>query len=175
MEYKRPYYRIIGDTLSGFMEGYDGSSWEFNRSKGYYRTEGEAAKATERGAEFDLSFVDHQQKGITLEFGGRTQIQSQEYYKLTATFPEGDAKTYYFDTHQFLPRYMTKTMPLHAIGRPIDYLVGISDYRRVENILIPFSQIERNVHTGAMVNATIIDTIILNSDIPLDRFSPLKP
>lgn len=33
MEYKRPYYRIIGDTLSGFMEGYDGNSWEFSRAK----------------------------------------------------------------------------------------------------------------------------------------------
>lgn len=174
MEYKRPYYRIIGDTLTDFAEGFDGEAWEYSKQKGYYRTEGEAAKATKRGAEFDLSFIDYNQKGNKLEFKGTTKLQGQDFYELIVTFPNGDAKKYYFDTYSVLPRFMTKTMPLHAIGEPIDYLVSISDYRKVGNILMPFTQVERNIHTGKMVNATIIDTIIVNNEIPLNRFSPIK-
>lgn len=174
MEYKRPYFRIIGDTASGFAEGFDGKSWEYNSKKGYYRSEGEAAKATERGSEFDQSFIDYEKKGNKIEFNDKKRIQGEEYYELVLTYPNGDVKKYYFDIHNFLPQYMTKTMPLHAVGNPIDYLVSISDYRLVGNILMPFAQIERDIHTGKMVNATIIDNIAINKEIPTERFSPIN-
>ena len=173
-EFKRPYYRIVGDTARGFAEGFDGKSWEYNKKKGYYRSEGEADKATLRGAEFDESFIDYKEKGYEVEFKGITVLENQEYYELLMKYPEGDVKRYFFDKSNYLPRYMTKSMPLHAVGEPIDYLVSITDYRKVGNVLFPFSKIERNVHTGQMVNSTLTDTIILNEDIPLSLFSPVN-
>jgi hypothetical protein len=172
MEYKRPYYRMIGDTAKGFAEGFDGKSWEYQKAKGFYRSEGEAEKATLRGAEFDESFIDYKDKGYNAEFKGLFEIESQDYYELVLKYPEGDVKRYFFDTEYYLPRYMSKTMPLHAVGEPIDYLVTITDYRTVGKVLFPFSRIERNIKTGQMVNSTLIDTIILNREIPMVRFSP---
>lgn len=173
-EFKRPYYRVVGDNARGFAEGFDGKSWEYNKKKGYYRSEGEAEKATLRGAEFDESYIDYKEKGYEVEFKGITTLENQEYYELLLKYPEGDVKRYFFDKSNYLPRYMTKTMPLHAVGKPIDYIVSITDYRKVGNVLFPFSKIERNVHTGKMINSTLTDTIVLNEDIPLSWFSPIK-
>ncbi len=172
IEKMRPNYRIIGDPVNlSYAEGFDGASWEYFNGK-VKRTAGEAEAATRRGAEFDYPFVDWLEKGHKIEILKIEQIEGLPFYPLKITLMDGWILHYYFDVKNFLPLYYRKAMPLHANGENINYLVSNSDFRKVHGVLIPFSSIERDIYTGAMVNATIVDSISVNSLNDKLRFSP---
>lgn len=168
----RPNFRVIGDPKEiGFAEGFDGASWEYfdGQSK---RTSGEAEAATRRGAEFDYPFIDWKEKGHQVLLVGQTEIGSKKLYQLQVTLSDGWVLQYFIDPVTFLPLYYRKAMPLHAVGENIDYLVSLSDFRKVGGLLIPFTSVERNIKTGAMVNSTIYDSIKVNMPFDLAQFSP---
>lgn len=168
----RPNFRVIGDPKEiGFAEGFDGSSWEYFEGKSK-RSSGEAEAATRRGAEFDYPFVDWKEKGHQVRLIGLTEIENNRLYQLEVTLSDGWVLHYFFDTITFLPLYYRKAMPLHAVGDDIDYLVSLSDFRKVGGVLVPFNSIERNLKTGAMVNSTIYDSMKVNVAIDLKQFSP---
>lgn len=174
IEKMRPNFRVIGDPVKlGFAEGFDGASWEYFNGK-IKRTVGEAEAATRRGAEFDYPFVDWEEKGHTIELLKIEQIEGLPFYPLKITLNDGWVLHYYFDVNTFLPFYYRKAMPLHAKGENINYLVSNSDFRKVKGVLIPFSSIERNIYSGTMINATIVDSIRTNTLSDKLRFSPPK-
>lgn len=169
---KRPYYRLVGDPETGFAEGFDGSSWEYFSDRGVIRSEGEAEAATRRGSEFDESLIDYKEKGHDVEFKGIRNLNGEEVYELELIYNDGWVKTYFIDTSSNLITAMRKAMPLHARGDDIDYLVTITDYRKVGEVLFPFTHIEREYHTNKMISTTMWDTLILNKEIPDSLFSP---
>jgi len=175
-EQMRPDYRLIGDGATPtFAEGYNnGKTWEYSKERGITWSTGEAEAATRRGAEFDLPFIDWKEKRHEPEFKGMKQIENRNYYELKIKMKDGWIVSYFFDTHSFLPVYLRKAMPLHAVGNDIDYLVTLTDYRRINGVLLPFSKIERDIRSGKMINATMMDTVIINRKIDTSRFDPLN-
>ena len=169
---KRPYYRVVGDTSRGFAEGFDGSSWEYFREKGFIRTTGEAEAATRRGSEFDVSLIEYENKGHYVELLGHKIINGTNTYEIEVTLNDGWKKIYYIDTSSYLIIALRKAMPLHAVGDDIDYLVTVTDYRQVNDVLYPFTQIERDFHSNKMISSTIWDTLIVNEELPDSVFSP---
>jgi len=56
MAFRRPYFKIVGhpERATGFLEGWDGSAWEWFEDPGItLRTVGAASGATRRSAEFE--------------------------------------------------------------------------------------------------------------------------
>lgn len=79
---------------------------------------------------------------------------------------------FYFDANSSLLVGQRKVMPIHAAGDDVDIIVHYSDYRTVNGVLFPFSQIERNEKTGRFLNASIWSELVANIDIPKDAFDP---
>jgi len=171
MERLRPNFRVV--TVDGYCEGFDGSAWELNtHSHGIVRTSGDAAAASRRGAEFDESFVDAAQKHTKIELIGERVIGSTRVWLLRATLPDGWRKDYYLDERTGLISGLEVSMPIHARGKPVTSISLYADYRRVNGVLFPFRQVERDVKTGATMNVLQWNSIEANPGIKESDFHP---
>ena len=90
MAYKRPHYRLVGnpERPGGFMEGYDGSTWEWYADPGVVvRTVGAASAAIRRGAVFEGPFL-----------GYRERDESGEVIDVEVTIERSPGTTFYLLT-----------------------------------------------------------------------------
>jgi len=171
----RPHFRVVGDAAArGRAEGFDGASWEFSRGK-VVRSSGEADAATRRGAEFDYPFIDWKRKGHQIRLGEPRTFGGTDFEVLLVTLADGWALEYWIDPKSSLPTYSRKAMPLHAVGEPIEYLVSWSDWRDVGGVLTPHTMLERRLSNGALVSATIWDSVTVNPPLRPSDFAPPSP
>ncbi len=63
-------------------------------------------------------------------------------------------------------------MPIHARGKPVTSISLYADYRRVNGVLFPFRQVERDVKTGATMNVLQWNSIEANPGIKESDFHP---
>ncbi|MDC6351051.1 hypothetical protein PP178_05760 [Zeaxanthinibacter sp. PT1] len=173
---KRPYYRVVGDLGTvGFMEGYNGTAWEYHEGKGLTLSKGEAREAILVGSQFDHPFLDADKKGNKLVYRGLSEIHGQQLHELEVEMDvAGQAYTtlFYLHPHTYLPVAQLKSMPIHAVGEEVPILVYFSEYRPVNGYLIPFTETERDSRSGKLLNAVFWDEIIPNQEIPLEKFDP---
>lgn len=172
----RPNFRKIGDLETvGFEEGFNGSAWEYHKGKGLIISKGEAKEAIVVASDFDFPFMDAKEKGYTLKLNGQKKINGQQTYDLELVMPFENSEyitNYYFSTSTGLLIGQRKVMPIHAKGSDVDIIVLYSDYRDVNGVLYPFSQMERNEKTGKFLNATIWSEFVPNTNITKADFNP---
>ena len=167
-----------GDLIGYFYEGYNGDQvWEYYKGDSIPRImDGEAEKASRRGAEFDESFVDYQEKGHKVELAGLIELDGHEVYQLNVTLNDGWEKVYYLDKETFLIRAMKKSMPLHARGDDINFLVFKDQYREIGGVLFPFLTTERNIDDNfKMINVFVVDEVLVNPVVDTVNFNPHIP
>ncbi len=165
--------RGTGELIGYFYEGYNGEQvWEYYKGDTIPRImDGEAEKASRRGAEFDDSFVDYREKGHKVELQGLINLEGSEVYQINVTLSDGWEKVYYIDSRSFLVKAMRKSMPLHARGDDINFLVFFDQYRPVAGVLYPFVHTERNIDDNfKMINVFIKDEILINPNIDTVNF-----
>ena len=176
VQQKRPNYRVIGQIdISGFEEGFNGKAWEYHRGKGLIFSEGEAKEVILVSSDFDYPFIDAQLKGNKINLKGLEDFDGQRNYNIEVRIPVMGNEyitNFYFDPKSFLLTGQRKVMPIHAVGDDVKIVVKYSDYRSVNGVLFPFSQIERNEESGIFLNATIWSEIITDKEIPLSHFNP---
>ncbi len=172
----RPNFRKVGNLEAvGFEEDFNGSAWEYHEAKGLIISEGEAKEAIIVASDFDFPFIDAEEKGYQLKFNGSKTINGLESYDIEVTIPFENSKyitNFYFDKKSGLLNAQRKVMPIHAKGNDVDFLVSYSDYKRVNGVLYPFTQIERNENTGQFLNATILNELNPNANLLKDDFNP---
>jgi hypothetical protein len=155
------------------VEGYNGISWEHSRETGeLFLTGGAAEAAARRGAEFDDSFIDSAEKGHTIELLGTESVLGSEAYCVRVRLADGWIKDYYFDTGTYLVVALRKSMPLHAVGEPIESLSTAEDYRRVAGVLYSFRSVERATATGDEMNTLQWKRIQANVPLADGLFDP---
>lgn len=177
IEWKRPSLRVvvIGVPDEVYREGFNGTSWEYSAPTGDLKiTESSSAagKAARRGAEFDESIIDYQQKGHHVEFIGEEKIDEKNVYHLRVTLSDGWVKDYYLDADTYLIVALRKAMPLHATGPAIESLTMYGDYRRVAGVLYPHRFVERNTASGQIMNRLEWKQIEANVAIDDLKFNP---
>ena len=179
--WKRPQSRIAsgkGKVMGYFFEGYhEGVMWEYYKGDTIPRImDGEAFKAGQRGAEFDESFVDFEEKGHKVEYVGIEVLEGEELHRLDVTLADGWRKSYFLDTETFLIKALQKSMPLHAKGDAINWMVFKSEYKRVDGLMFPHVSVKRNLDKGGeMNNVAVINEILLNPNIDTVDFNPHIP
>lgn len=176
--WKRPALRLVvaGPEGMAYLEGYNGTSWEYSqRRKQLKVTSGAAEAATRRGAEFDESIIDYMAKGHAVTYLGRETILGIEVFHLRVNINDGWVKDYYLDAKTCLIAALRKAMPLHAQGSDIESLTIYGDYRPVADVLYPHSFVEKKVATGEVMNTLKWDHIEANIDIDNSRFDPPAP
>ncbi|GAB4511266.1 MAG: hypothetical protein Tsb004_15430 [Allomuricauda sp.] len=172
----RPHFRKVGNLDKvGFEEGFNGTAWEYHKGKGFILSEGEAKEAIVVASNFDFPFVDAEKNGYQLKLNGSKTIYGIDCYDIEVNMPfENTTYTtnFYFSKQTGLMLGQRKAMPIHARGDDVDLLVSYSDYKAVDGVLYPFSQIERNERTGKFLNATLWNEFIPNKNVTVSDFNP---
>ena len=177
MAYRRPYLKVVGnpEEPSVFMEGWDGSAWEWFEEPGIViRTVGPASGATRRSCELDGPFVDFREKGNVIELGEPTTIDGSPAHRLIVTAMDGYVREYLLDATTYLIVAERRTAPFHAFGDPVTTETRFLDYRPVAGVLFPFRSEETVIATGDVLTSMHWGSIEANRPAPIDWFSPPK-
>lgn len=155
-------------------EGYTGTTpWEVNQETGMAEVlTGAKGDAARRGAEFDESFVDAEQKAHSVEYVGTEEVFGKETHHLRVTLNDGWVKDYYFDKESDLILGLQKTMPIHGEGEPIGSITQYADYRESQGVLFPHKFEEYNTKTDEWMSTNEIILHELNVDFADSLISP---
>lgn len=171
----RPYYKLVGhpELDLTFMEGYDGSAWEWFAEPGIVvRTVGAASAAIRHGADVEGPFVDYKDKGNSAQLIGETMIGDRATYQVRLTAMDGTSADSFIDQETFLEIAQRRTAPIHAFGDAVSTETLVSDYRRINGVLFAHRYAESEIATGKILNTMQWRNIRVNEDIPKKWFSP---
>ncbi len=82
------------------------------------------------------SILNPEKFGITFTYKGKEKIEEKEYHVLEQAFADGYKMTHYIDPDTFLT-YKTIGMSLNQIGVEVQNETFPSDFKKVENIMVP--------------------------------------
>jgi hypothetical protein len=162
----KSYTVVEIDGIGKMEEGTDGTvAWERSALKGPRIKTGEEKAVALRAAtiQHDVRWRDFFQK---VECTGLEPLDSHICYRVVLTPKEGQPETRYYDKKSYL--LVRTNMILKTEMGEIPTEMSVSDYRRVDGVLMPF-QLKQKV-LGQELTVTH-ESVRNNIDIPRDRFA----
>jgi len=167
LQMKRPNKQRLAIEFAGrtALQVYDGhNGWKLrpylNRADPEPFSPEELRK-TEQGQGFDGPLVDYAAKGSNIELEGTETVEGQATYRLKVTDRQGHASHIWIDGTTFLeakiegnPRRFDGTM------RPVE--TYLSDYRKVEGLMIPYVSETRVQGVRAAAHKMTVEKVALN-------------
>ncbi len=173
VEVKRPNHMRMEMTLGNrtILRGYDGQAgWTVNPfapNPSVQPMSPEDTKNIATEADIDGPLVDYAIKGNRVELAGIDSTGGRASYKLTVTFPGGQADSYFIDATTFL---QTRWQGDRVISGQSTALESVfSDYRPVDGVMFPFRVASRTRGT-AQTQELVFETISVNVAEPDSRF-----
>jgi hypothetical protein len=140
---KRPDEVRTEATLQGMtaVEAYDGKEgWRISPFQGRKDPEKMSAddvKPLMENAEIDGPLVNWKEKGSTLEYVGREDVDGTSAYKIKVVRKNGDVNFVYLDPDHFLEIRILTQRVRHGAQEETETDVG--DYEKIGGVFIPFS------------------------------------
>jgi len=140
---KRPDEVRTETTLQGMtaVEAYDGKEgWRISPFQGRKDPEKMSAddvKPLMENAEIDGPLVNWKEKGSTLEYLGREDVDGTSAYKIKVVRKNGDVNFVYLDPDHFLEIRILSQRVRHGAQEETETDVG--DYEKIGGVFIPFS------------------------------------
>jgi len=140
---KRPDEVRTEATLQGMtaVEAYDGKEgWRispFQGRKDPERMSADDVKPLMEDAEIDGPLVNWKEKGSTLEYVGREDVDGTSAYKIKVVRKNGDVNFVYLDPDHFLEIRILSQRVRHGAQEETETDVG--DYEKIGGVFIPFS------------------------------------
>ena len=140
---KRPSQVREDATLQGMtaVQACDGKdAWQISPFSGRKDPEKMSADDTKpllEDAEIDGPLVDWKEKGSTLEYVGREDVDGTEAYKIKVVRKNGDVNFVYLDPDHFLEIRILTQRVQHGAQQETETDVG--DYEKIGGVFIPFS------------------------------------
>jgi hypothetical protein len=140
---KRPDEVRTEATLQGMtaVEAYDGKEgWRISPFQGRKDPEKMSAddvKPLMENAEIDGPLVNWKEKGSTLEYVGREDVDGTSAYKIKVVRKNGDVNFVYLDPDHFLEIRILTQRIRHGAQEETETDVG--DYEKIGGVFIPFS------------------------------------
>src|SRR5438874_3984891 len=140
---KRPDEVRTEATLQGMtaVEAYDGKEgWRISPFQGRKDPEKMSAddvKPLMEDAEIDGPLVNWKEKGSTLEYLGREDVDGTSAYKIKVVRKDGDVNFVYLDPDHFLEIRILSQRVRHGAQEETETDVG--DYEKIGGVFIPFS------------------------------------
>jgi len=140
---KRPDEVRTEATLQGMtaVEAYDGKDgWRISPFQGRKDPEKMSAddvKPLMEDAEIDGPLVNWKEKGSTLEYIGREDVDGTSAYKIKVVRKNGDVNFVYLDPDHFLEIRILSQRVRHGAQEETETDVG--DYEKIGGVFIPFS------------------------------------
>jgi len=177
-EWKRPNKLRTEMTIQGMkvIQAYDGTTaWmisPFGGNTDPQEMPKEQAQRVEEQADFEGPFFDSEKKGYTLEFMGKVDEEGTEAFKVKVVNKLGDESYYYLDTEYFL--VFKQESRITARGHEVEIESSIGDYKKVGDLLIPFST-EIKAKGAEQGQSVTFDKVDLNVDLDDSSFSMPAP
>jgi len=140
---KRPLEVRTEATLQGMtaVQAFDGKDgWQispFQGRKDPERMSADDVKALMEDAEMDGPLVDWKEKGSTIEYVGREDVDGTDAYKIKVTRKNGDVNFVYLDPDHFLEiRILTQRVQQGAL---IETETDLGDYEKINGVFVPTS------------------------------------
>ena len=172
----RPYYKLVGDPgkpPGDFVEGYDGSSWEYYAKLNLVlRTVGAAAAASRHGLPILGPLVDYKAQGFTVTVADIENVAGHRAYRLRVHMPDGYEEDQFLDTKTYLPIASRKVAKIHAFGEMVATETRYSDFRKVKGVLFPFLAQKVEIASGKVLNTFKTTSIKINPTLDPSVFSP---
>jgi hypothetical protein len=140
---KRPDEVRTEATLQGMtaVEAYDGNEgWRiapFQGRKDPEKMSADDVKPLMEDAEIDGPLVNWKEKGSTLEYVGREDVDGTSAYKVKVVRKNGDVNFVYLDPDHFLEIRILTQRIRHGAQEETETDVG--DYEKIGGVFIPFS------------------------------------
>jgi hypothetical protein len=140
---KRPNEVRTEATLQGLtaVQSYDGKEgWKISPFQGRKDPEKMSADDTKpliEDAEIDGPLVNWKEKGSTLEYLGREDVDGTSAYKIKVIRKNGDVSFVYLDPDHFLEIRILTQRVRHGAQEETETDVG--DYEKIGGVFIPFS------------------------------------
>ena len=140
---KRPDEVRTETTLQGMtaVEAYDGKEgWRispFQGRKDPERMSADDVKPLMEDAEIDGPLVNWKEKGSTLEYVGREDVDGTSAYKIKVVRKNGDVNFVYLDPDHFLEIRILSQRVRHGAQEETETDVG--DYEKIGGVFLPFS------------------------------------
>ena len=130
---------VMGQT--GYTIMTPTAGWNYMPFQGQSKPEPVTAEDLKEGADqYDVSgpLVNHKEKGNTLEYLGKEDVEGTECHKLKVTRKSGRSETLFIDPATF---YIVRTISKQkANGQEADVTTNLSNYTKLpEGILVPMS------------------------------------
>jgi len=166
---KRPEEVRAEFTLQGMtaVQAYDGKEgWKispFQGRKDPEKLSADDSKPLMEDAEIDGPLVDWKNKGSTIDYVGREDVDGTSAYKIKVVRKNGDVSFVYLDPDHFLEiRILTQRI---RHGAQEETETDISDYEKIGGVFIPFS-IEEGRKGDPDKQKTVIEKAEAN--VPVD-------
>ena len=152
------------------LSGFDGTmGWSINPMMGSSDPQPMTEEQIDRmkiQADYDGLFYNYKEKGYTVEFIGKENVDDIETYVLKLTRPNGDVVTSYIDAENYVLLKSKSKMKIQGVDTETEVI--FSNYKYVNEILNPFA-IETKMNGQTAMQMTF-DEIIYDVDMPDSMF-----
>ena len=174
---KRPDKIRIEGTFQGltFIQNYNGKEgWNLNPFAGVTDPQPmseEDLKEIHYQADMDGMLWNWNEKGYTVTFDGKDDMEGTSCYKIKVDTKEGDSFTYYIDSDSYL--ILRSNTKMQRLGNEIESDTYFSNYNMVEGIAFP-GKIETKMKDQLM-GTLVIENVELNTELDDTLFEkPVK-
>lgn len=141
------------------MEG-----WKLRQSRGggpeLLAYTAEEIKAARDGLGIDGPLIDHQAKGIGVDFEGMDEVAGKKTYRLIVKLPSGATRRWWIDAASFLDvKYERESQT--AAGQTGTVTVSFANYKSIDGLQIPHS-IVTGQESGKGLETMVIEQVFLN-------------
>ena len=118
---------------------------------------------------FRSPFLDYKERGGMVEFRGKEKVNQHDAYVLIYTPKGGTSVRWSVDVESYLPIRSIMKVRVPQLGSDVEQITGVSDYREVDGIKMPFQ-----ITTVSVQSFTITVTRV-EHNVPMDETLFSKP
>jgi hypothetical protein len=174
---KRPAKIRVEGTFQAltFIQNYNGKEgWNLNPFTGATEPQPmseDELKSMKYQSDMDGMLWNWKDKGYTVTFDGKDDMEGTSCFKIKLVTKEGDAFTYYIDSDSYvLLRSNTK---IKVMGNETEADTYYSNYMKVEGMAVP-AKIETKMN-GQLAMTIVVDKVDLNTELADTLFEkPVK-
>ncbi len=169
---KRPGKMRVQGTFQDltFVQTYDGhEGWSLNPFAGSTEPQPmseDELKTMKYQSDIDGLLWNPKEKGYTLTYEGKDDMEGTPCYKIKVTTGEGDSFTYYIDADSYI--VLKTNSKINIMGNETQGDSYYSNYKMVHGIAVP-GKIENKVNDQD-AGTVIIDSVFINVQLPDSLF-----
>jgi hypothetical protein len=160
-----------------FVQTYNGKEgWSLNPFAGVTEAQPmpeDALKSLKYQADMDGMLWNWKEKGYTVTYEGKEDMEGTSCYKIKEVTKEGDSFTYYIDSDSYI--LLRTNSKVQVMGNEANSDSYYSNYKQVDGIAIP-GKIESKIN-DQLAGTIVIDKVEFNTELPDDLFDKpaIKP